>query len=184
MPRKTGLFVLLVCIGMLAGCQSGPIASRQATLGTLKTSVSQLEFKNQELEKQVAELKSENRHYEERLTQEQTENDDLATRLDNVKSMLGQRDGAMDIRTGGRSRSDVDLDEPAPKARRSTVRRKPPAASIPGRIEPARDADDVGMNDDPPSRGRLASSTKARPREERWLPVAQGLGTRSDSQVK
>lgn len=171
--------LIVVFAGLATGCQgSGPILSRQTTMGTLKTTVSQLEFQNEQLQKQVAELKSENRHYEDRLVQEQTENDDLATRLDNAKSLLGQRSGAGDVRTGSRSRSEDDpVDEPSPpKVRRSNSRRKPPAASIPGRIEPSRDSDDVSLSDDPPTRSRMTASR--RPREERWLPVARGLGTR------
>jgi len=171
--------LIVVLAGLATGCQgTGPILSRQTTMGTLKTTVSQLEFKNDQLQKQVAVLKSENRHFEDRLVQEQAENDDLATRLDNAKGLLGQRGGAGDMRTGSRSRVDDDpVDEPPPpKARSSNSRRKPPAASIPGRIEPAHDSDDVGLSDEPPPRSRLAASR--RPREERWLPVARGLGTR------
>ena len=178
MLGRTLLIVALA--GLATGCQgTGPILSRQTTLGTLKTTVSQLEFKNDSLEKQVAELKSENRHFEDRLVQEQAETDDLATRLDNTKSLLGQRGGANDVRTGSRSRTEDDLSDdppPASKARRSSGRRKPPAASIPGRILPSKDADDVSYSDDPPTSSRVASAR--RPREERWLPVARGLGTR------
>ena len=170
----------IVVLGLLvAGCESGaPLLSRQTTLGTLKTSVSQLEYRNEQLQKQVAELKSENRHFEDRLVQEQTENDDLATRLDNLKGQVGQRDGAENIRTGSRTPTeDNSVDDlPPPKSRRSSGRRKPPAASIPGRIEPARESDDVGLSDDPPPRRRVASDRPTR--EDRWLPVARGIGTR------
>ncbi len=177
MLRRT--LPIVVLAGLAAGCQgTGPILSRQTTVGTLKTSVSQLEFRNDQLEKQVTELKSENRHYEDRLVQEQTEADNLATQLDDMKGRSGQKDGPVDLRTGSRSRAVDDPAEetPQPKARRSNGRRKPPAVSIPGRIEPARDPDDVGLSDDPPTRSRVASAR--RPREERWLPVARGLGAR------
>ena len=47
-------------IGSLGGCSSpGPIASHRATVGSLKASVSQLEYANDNLKKQVAQLKSE-----------------------------------------------------------------------------------------------------------------------------
>jgi outer membrane murein-binding lipoprotein Lpp len=172
---------LIIVLGLLAtGCQSsGPLLSRQTTVGTLKTSVSQLEYQNDQLRKQVAELKSESRDFEDRLVQEQAENDDLATRLDNARSLLGQRDGPENVRTGSRSSSasENSVDEiPPPRARRSSGKRKPPAVSIPRQIEPARESDDVGLSEDPPSRSRLAAAR--RPREERWLPVARGLGTR------
>ncbi len=172
------LIPIVALAGLLSGCQSpGPILGRQTTLGSLKASVSQLEFRNEQLEKQLAELKSDNRHYEERLVQEKNENDDLATRLDNAKSLLGDR--GKDIRTGSRSKTTGEsepLDEPPPpRARRSKSSRPPPAAVIPGRLEPAREpsADDLGDLRSP----RPSRSLARRPAEERWLPVRLGVGS-------
>jgi outer membrane murein-binding lipoprotein Lpp len=169
-PPTAVLGLALACL--VAGCESpGPLLSRQTTLGTLKTSVSQLEFQNEQLQKQVASLKADNRRLDDRLAQEQAENDDLADRLSNAKSLLGSQ--SQEFRTGSRSKAGAgdDLDEPPPaKVRRSNGRRQPPAAIIPGRMEPAREPadNDVGMWD-PPSRTR-------KPIDERWLPVARGTG--------
>ncbi len=163
MTGRPALIVALAGLMLLTGCQGGPgpLTSRYTTLGSLKTSVSQLEFQNEQLAKQVAELKSENRHFGDRLVQEEAENGDLAARLDDARNVLGQRGG----------------DEPATtKVRRSgNTKRKPPAAAIPGRIEPSDDPDgkDVGLSD-PPPRSRVAARP---PRDDRWLPVARGLGS-------
>lgn len=174
MNGRLSLIVIAPLAGLvgltLPGCQSpGPLFSRQVTLGSLKTSVSQLEFRNEQLSKQVATLKSENRRIEDRLVQEEADNGDLAARLDDARNLLGDR--GMDIRTGSRSSDDAS---PPTTVRRSKSTRKPPAASIPGRIEPARDSegDDVGLTD-PPARGRTAAR---QPSDRRWLPVARGLG--------
>lgn len=176
MNGRLSLLVIAPLAGLvgltLPGCQSpGPLFSRQVTLGSLKTSVSQLEFRNEQLSKQVATLKSENRRIEDRLVQEEADNGDLAARLDDARNLLGER--GVNIRTGART---DDLSEQSPsssKVRRSKSTRKPPAASIPGRIEPARDfeGDDVGLAD-PPARSRTVAR---QPRDQRWLPVARGL---------
>ena len=48
--RYPRTFVLLAAASLLAGCaQPGPILSRLTTIGTLKTSLSHLEFENQQL---------------------------------------------------------------------------------------------------------------------------------------
>jgi outer membrane murein-binding lipoprotein Lpp len=165
------LSLALACL--VAGCESpGPLLSRQTTLGSLKTSVSQLEFQNEQLQKQVASLKQDNRRLDDRLAQEQAEADDLADRLSNAKSLLGSQ--SQEFRTGSRSKPGAgeDLEEAPPsRVRRSNSRRQPPTVTIPGRMEPARPPgdDDVGMSDPPPARTR-------KPYDERWLPVARGTG--------
>ena len=64
--------MLLAATSLLAGCaQPGPILSRFTTIGTLKTSLSHLEFENQQLRSKVATLESENREIENRLVQEE-----------------------------------------------------------------------------------------------------------------
>jgi hypothetical protein len=176
----TGRALLIVGVGLagLAGCEGGgPLTSRQTMMGSLKSSVSQLEFQNDELQRQVATLKSENRRFEDRLVQERSENELLATQLDNARGQLGL--DTSDTRTGARARlgNEDESEESTPKARPSRSRRKPPAASIPGRIEPARtapDDDEVGSVDLPPARSRLASR---RSLDDRWLPVARGTGS-------
>lgn len=94
----------------LTGCaQSGSLLSQRTTVGSLKTSVSHLEYENQQLRREVASLKGENREFENRLVQEEAINGDLTARLDDARSLLAQRglDGG-----GGGSASD-HLD-PAP----------------------------------------------------------------------
>lgn len=169
----TGRSLTIVALaGLAAGCQGGPISSHQSMVGSLKTSVSQLEFQNDELQRQVASLKSENRRFEDRLVQERAENQELASRLG---------DNPSDFRTGSKSVSEDDssVDPVAPKPRRSRSSRKPPAASIPGRIEPAREpSDDVSLAP-PRPRGRLASR---RTLDDRWLPVARAAAARGSIQ--
>lgn len=174
----TGRTLLIVALaGLAAGCEGGgPLTSRQTMMGSLKSSVSQLEYQNDELQRQVASLKAENRRFEDRLVQERAENEALASQLDGAK---GRGEPAGDVRTGSRSRSSAadDADEPPPsQVRRSKSRRQPPAVAIPGRIEPSRvepDDDDVSSSL-PPARSRLASRRSI---DDRWLPVARGTGT-------
>lgn len=175
----TGRALLIAGLaGLAAGCEGGgPLTSRQTMTGSLKASVSQLEFQNDELQRQVADLKSENRRFEDRLVQERAENERLAAQLGNARGQLGLDPG--DLRTGARSRSGSDEEsdgESLPKARPSRSKRKPPAASIPGRIEPSRvdPDDDLSSADPAPPRGRLASR---RALDDRWLPVARGTGS-------
>jgi hypothetical protein len=167
--RTTGRILLIAGLAGIAGCEGGgPLTSRTTAMGSLKANVSQLEFQNDELQRQVSSLKAENRRYEDRLVQERAENERLAAQLD------GKGDEApSNVRTGSRT----DDDEiPPPRARRTKAPRQPPAASIPGRIEPARPApadDDLGSADPAPSRSRLASRRSV---DDRWLPVARGTG--------
>jgi outer membrane murein-binding lipoprotein Lpp len=170
----TGRILLIVALaGLISGCQSGggPLLSYNSNMNSLKASVSQLEFRNEELSKQVAALKSDNRQYQDRLVQEQAENDTLAAKLNNAK---GRGD---DVRTGSRSDSGDADPVPAPSKVRRTHRI--PAAAIPGRIEPAPvtqpepGGDDVGLWK-PSESSRLASSRRT---SDVWLPVAQGVGS-------
>lgn len=167
----TGRSLLIVALaGLSVGCQGGPVSSHNAMVGSLKTSVSQLEYQNDELQRQVATLKSENRRFEDRLVQERAENERLSAQVGESPS---------DIRTGSRFRS-APIDEPdeptSSKVRQSRSRRAPPAVAIPGRIEPAKPTpgDDDVSSVLPPARGRLASRRTV---DDRWLPVARGTGS-------
>src|SRR5947209_18443807 len=76
------------------GCaQSGPLTSRGTTLGSLKASVSQLEFDNERLRKEVAELKADNARLDTQLAQEREANGEVTARLDDAKDLL-RRQGA------------------------------------------------------------------------------------------
>ena len=48
----------------------------------MKTTISHLQFENEQLKTEVAKLKEESRSFEDRLVQEQVHNGDLAARLD------------------------------------------------------------------------------------------------------
>jgi hypothetical protein len=176
MTGRTLRIVALAGLAGLAGCQGGPVSSHQAMVGSLKTSVSQLEYQNDELARQVAGLKAENRRFEDRLVQERAENERLS-------AQLGDSPG--DVRTGARSRSgstDDPDNPPSSRVRQSRSRRAPPAVAIPGQIEPAKPApgdDDLSSLPSTP-RGRLASRRSV---DDRWLPVARGIGS-GDGTVK
>lgn len=164
----------------LTGCaQSGSLLSQRTTVGSLKTSVSHLEYENQQLRREVASLKGENREFENRLVQEEAINGDLTARLDDARSLLAQRglDGG-----GGGSASD-HLD-PAPRktlptGQSSRKRRKPPFAQIPGRIDVLPPSSDDATSS--PGWGKSAKPDHEDPgptsrldRSSLWLPVARG----------
>jgi hypothetical protein len=70
------------------------------TVGQLKTSVSHLEYENEQLRKSTAKLERENRSMEDRLVQEQMENGDLTARLDDARNLLRDRGLESDVRVG------------------------------------------------------------------------------------
>ena len=59
-PRKLALLLAAMALAPVGCSQSNPFTSRQTTLGSLKASVSQLEFENEKLQKEVGELKADN----------------------------------------------------------------------------------------------------------------------------
>ena len=165
-------------LAAVAGCaQSGPLLSHQAALGTLKASVSHLEYENQQLRRQVTDLKAENRQVEDRLVQEESVNGELSARLDDARALLSRRgSGASDGFDPDPSNSGKAL----PAGRSTRKPRKPPFAQIPGRIDEAPPADDEGSDArsfEPRSSWRAdpgAQSSRSDP--GLWLPVAQGSG--------
>jgi len=172
--------LLATAAPLLAGCaQSGPMFAQRTKVGTLKTSVSHLEFENQQLRRETAQLKAENRQIEDQLVLEKTQNDELLSRLDDARNVI--------------SRRGEDSSSGAPKAlpagRSNRTRRKPPFAQIPGRIDTLPPADPA----DAPSDDPFDSSSSRRPDEfgdqgrledrDRWLPVARGTDT-SPSKVR
>ncbi|HMB04634.1 MAG TPA: hypothetical protein VKP69_12950 [Isosphaeraceae bacterium] len=192
-PPKLAL--LLASAGLLSGCaQSGPLLSRGTTLGTLKTSVSHLEFENSQLRRELSKAKSESREFEDRLVQEERTNDDLKSRLDDARNLLSQR--GYDL---GGSSSPSGLDpgsgdpppaQTLPAGRSSRKRRKPPFVQIPGRIDtvPPSDAkkgtaDDLFEQPSTPSRDEFGPQGR-RDDLERWLPVAQGMGDEPPKKVR
>ncbi len=167
--------------------QTGPIASHRTSVGSLKASVSHLEFENDQLRRKVAQIESDNREIEQRLTQEETENGDLIARLNDARNLLKTK--GYDVADGDRPAArprDEWPSEPAttlPAGRSNRKPRKPPFARIPGRIDavPADEAPD-------PIGGEPLEPPSAHPRDDlgpqsrlddpdRWLPVAQDPAT-------
>lgn len=171
-----------MAVALLGGCSGrGTYITGGPSAGQLKTSLSHLEFENDQLKTQVARLKEENRAFEERLVQEQIHNGELTAKLDNARNLL---------RDGGGS-PDSDLDAPLagsrtlPTGRSSPPRRKAPAAQI----SQAKEVDEIPpiRIDDPPRGGRSSSSRAkpSKPRDDedslglnednlRWTPIARG----------
>ena len=73
------------CSGQSSFLTGGP------TVGQLKTSLSHLEYENEQLKKTTAKLERENRSMEDRLVQEQMENGELTARLDDARNLLRER---------------------------------------------------------------------------------------------
>jgi len=163
-------------------------------LGQLKTSLSHLEYENEQLKKTTAKLQRENRSMEDRLVQEQMENGDLTARLDDARNLLRDRGVDADVRLGshrggdtlGGSTSD-SASEPdrLPDGSRSRRRRTPFAQISAGNDSGASsDPDDAATDTDSGDRPR--SRTRRSPRrtdDERdqhsfhkapqsWMPIA------------
>jgi hypothetical protein len=170
------IVVLAAAASLLFGCaQPGPLSARRTKVGTLTTSLSHLEYQNEQLRRETAQLKAENRQIEDQLAQVEALNGDLTARLDDARNVIS--------RGGGEPPGDPPQTLPA--GRSSRTRRKPPFARIPGRIDtlpPADPADDLPVDPfDPPSsrqsdefgpQGRLED-------RDRWLPVVRDHRTES-----
>jgi hypothetical protein len=110
---------------------------------------------------------------ENRLVQEETLNGDLTARLDDARSLLGQRGldpGPSGLDSGGRT---------LPAGRSTKKPRKAPFAQIPGRIDslpPAEDdpAPERGRGTTPLPSGNDPGPTSRLDRSPLWLPVARG----------
>ena len=168
-------------------------------VGQLKTSLSHLEYENEQLKKRTAKLEQENRSIEDRLVQEQINNGDLTARLDDARNLLRDRGVEPDVRLGSRRRGDggdsFADDESArarttPAARPARQRRKPPFAQIAGSSNalPSTE-DDEGTSATESRKGRRAPTDRASRRTDddldhhsfhngplRWLPVADATG--------
>src|SRR3954452_817405 len=139
---RTGLALhialVLAASGLLAGCsQMGTTFPRRTTVGTLKSSVSQLEFENDKLRREVAQLKTDSRDIEDRLVQEETENGTLKAKLDDARHLLSQRGydfGGEQPSALGRGGDRSDSPNTVPAGQSTRKRRKPPFTRIPGRI--------------------------------------------------
>jgi hypothetical protein len=164
------------------GCaQPGPFTSRQTMVGSLKASVSQLEFENEKLRKDVAELKADNARLDTQLAQEVDANGEMSARLDDAKDLIRRQAGTSQA-LGGQTKNfeDDSVPPPASTPRTRTTRggRKPPSVQLP-RIEPATPFgtgnDDLGYQ--PSTRTPRDLGPLDQDDEDRWLPVARGLGS-------
>lgn len=137
---------------LLLGCAGpSPFLARRTTIGTLKTSVSQLEFEKEQLAKDVAGLKAENHRLTNRLGQEEVANGELTARLDDARVLLRSRGYDTDA-LAAPTRSSTEPAEPrrtAPVRRQQRPGRKPPFARIPGYVEPSPPADPAEGEGDP-----------------------------------
>jgi hypothetical protein len=187
----------LVCAGLCfaAGCsgQSGFLTGGP-TFGQLKTSLSHLEYENEQLKKTTAKLERENRSMEDRLVQEQLETGELTARLDDARNLLRDRGIDADVRVGshrsgdamGASSQEREGAEPSGFADGSrSRRRKTPFAQISGGGDSVAPID-VGKpdEDDQSERPRTRTRRSGRRPEDNsdrqsyhrepqsWLPVA------------
>ena len=173
----------LAMAGSFAGCaQTGSVLPRRTTLGSLKTSLSHIEFENEQLRKKVAKLESDNREIENQLVQEEATNGDLSARLDDARNLLtrqGFDDGA-NLSTGTANRDGPAGGSPPahtlPAGNSSRKPRKPPFARIPGRIDsepPAETLDEPFPRTSIPSDGGVGPQSWNE-EDSRWLPIARG----------
>jgi hypothetical protein len=143
--RRAATFALALAASMTAGCAGNErtILTGGPTVGQLKTSLSHVEFENQQLKKSVAKLERENRSMENRLVDEQINSGDLAARLDDARNLLRDRGVDADLQVGSRreteGRNDSAADGSDSRARTTSrparPRRKPPFAQISGQVD-------------------------------------------------
>jgi hypothetical protein len=174
-------WLALAALGPLGCSQPGPFTARQTMVGSLKASVSQLEFENEKLRREVGELKADNSRLDNQIVQEREANGEITARLDDAKDLLRRQGGnAQALGSSSRNVEDDDIPPPATTSpvRRSKSSRKPPAAQIP-RIESTSpfgsSSDDLGYQ--PPARTPRDLGPVDGDDEDRWLPVARGLAS-------
>jgi hypothetical protein len=177
-PRTLALCLTLAALGS-PGCSSpGPLTSRQTMVGSLKASVSQLEYENQKLKKEVGELKADNSRIDNQLVQEREANGEIAARLDDAKDLLRRQGG--NVQAMGNSLKNFEDDGipppvAAPKGRKVNNKRPSPTVRIPSpEFAPSPSADD-DLSYEPPGRRPRDIGSIDREEEDRWLPVARGL---------
>jgi hypothetical protein len=156
---------------LLLGCaQSSPMFGGRTKVGTLKTSLSHLEYQNEQMRKEIAQLKSENRQIEDQMAQVEAENGELTARLDDARNVLRQN-------------GEEPQDSPSktlPAGRSNRTRRKPPFARIPGRIDPIPPGEpDENLPIDPFDAPSTRKSDEFGPQgrvedHDHWLPIARG----------
>jgi hypothetical protein len=179
-------FAPWLLLGLVStGCsQPGVFTSRQTMVGSLKASVSQLEFENEKLKKDLGELKAENSRLDSQLAQEQAANGEITARLDDAKDLIRREGGnpqALGVGSSSR-RTDPDDEIPppvvTPKSRSTRRGRTPPAAQIPSPVDPTpfgTSNDGLGSRNTP--RSARDFGTEDGDLADNWLPVARGAGS-------
>jgi hypothetical protein len=166
--------LILIAAATASGCaQTGDIFPRRTTVGTLKTSVSQLEFENEKLRREVAKLNTENRQIENELVDVEAARDELTTCLDDARHELRKRGLDFDgDRANARNSTEDPIDEPTtrPAGRSNRTKRKPPFAQIPSRIDEPDTSDGPA---DTPKADSIFGPQGSRD-EIQWLPIARG----------
>ncbi|MGP0068286.1 MAG: hypothetical protein ACLQGP_32405 [Isosphaeraceae bacterium] len=148
------MFVACAGLNILAGCSGrGTFLSGGPSVGQLKTSLSHLEYENDQLKRSVAKLEQESRTIEDRLVKEKLDNGELHAQLDNARNLLRDRveDQSELARARGNDPRGKSEDGVGPRTlpagRATPKKRKFPVARIPGQIEPAT----PGEEDDGPA---------------------------------
>ena len=170
----------IVAAGLLAatgamiapGCANpGPIAARQNTVGSLKASVSQLQYDNINLRKQLADVRTDATRAENKLVQAE---DEIQRRDGGSVAAITRSSSKYASTDNGPSPADDDIPPPVQSpVHRSRGGRKPPAAQIPRTIPRGADPgpgaiiQDQGTYDPGPQASRFIG-------DSRWLPVARG----------
>jgi len=178
--RHFALGMVLAALAPLGCAESGPFTSRQTMMGSLKASVSQLEFENEKLRKDVAELKADNARLDTELAQEENANNEMIARLNDAKEMI-RRQGGNTTALGSPSKNfeDDGIPPPVSTPKGKTIKgpRKPPAAKIRQSEDDSSNSsgDDLGYQ--PSSRTPRDLGPTESDDEDRWLPVARGLGS-------
>ena len=199
--RTTNVIVGWICtvLSVSAGCSGqSNFLTGGPTVGQLKTSLSHLEYENEQLKKRTAKLEQESRSMEDRLVQEQINNGDLTARLDDARNLLRDRGVEPDVRLGSRRRGDEDdssADDASagartmPTGRAARQRRKPPFAQIAGPGNELPSSEDDGSSATQSRKRRDVPTNRASRRTDddldhhsfhngslQWLPVADATG--------
>jgi hypothetical protein len=169
--------LLLGCV-LLPGCAGrDSMLLGGPTTGQLKTSLSHLQFENEQLKTELAKVKEEQRTVEDRLVQEQIHNGELASRLDNARNLLRDRgidgDARLSARSRGSSPNDFDSENSRfralPAGRPTRKPRKPPAANISGDLDALPTPSDDDDMDNPTISFRASDSfSKRRTFSDDW----------------
>ena len=91
--RHLAPWLALASLSTIGCAHQGPFSSGRTMTGSLKASVSQLEFENENLKKEIGELKADNSRLDNQLVQEREANGEIAARLDDAKDLIRRQGG-------------------------------------------------------------------------------------------